>query len=167
MCGKAFQSLKIKNASVNGVGAGLRNHINDTAGSSTKFRRGSSRHHLKLLDRIQRNVNSSSLSTQLLAKESVVVITTVQADVVEYSALPGKCNLITVRTLNDANSRCQSKQVFEFPSENRSLIHRSFIQRDTALGLHSIHGRCSGDRDAFLDLRDFHCHRKIERLTDS
>src|SRR6185369_11736795 len=123
MCGKSLQALKVENASVDGVGAGLRNHINDSAGGSTKLRRGSGRNHLEFLDRIQRNVDGSSLSAQLLSEKSVVVITTVQADVIENPALPGECDFVSVRTLDDTDTRRQSKQVFEFSSENRSLIY--------------------------------------------
>ena len=86
------------------IGAGLRYDVDDAGGGPAKFRGGAGCYYLELFDRIERNVDGSSLSAQLLAEKSVVVITAVQADVVEDAALSGKRDFISIRTLDDADA---------------------------------------------------------------
>ena len=54
-----------------------------------------------------KNIDRRALSAQLFAKETVVIVTTVQTDVIENSALAGEGNFVSIRTLDDANPRRQ------------------------------------------------------------
>src|SRR4029079_9829719 len=74
-----LQALEIKQASVNVVGAGFCNDIDDTSCATTKFRAGSGCNNLELLDGVERDVDCRALSAGLLAKEAVVVVTAIEA----------------------------------------------------------------------------------------
>src|ERR1700682_4260214 len=107
---------------------GLRNHIDDSASSTAEFRARSCRHYLELFHGVERNVDRRALSTKLLAEETIVVVTTIETYVVKDATLSGKCDLVSVRTLDYAYARCQRQQVFKLSSQNRSGTYRRFIQ---------------------------------------
>src|SRR5215472_11246294 len=104
------------------IRTGLRNHVDDAGSRAPKFGGCAGGHDLKLFDCIQRNVDRGPLSAELLAKESIVVIAAIHAHIVKNATLAGEIDFITVRTLYDADAGRQREQVFEFSTENRSVI---------------------------------------------
>src|SRR5262249_31406288 len=117
---KTLKPLIMKQAAVDGVGARFRDHIYNAAGGSAELGAGSARDHLEFLDRLQGDVDRGALTTCLFAEESIVVVSTVQADVIEYAALSGEVNFVTVRALGDGDAWGQRKQVLKLAPENRS-----------------------------------------------
>ena len=89
------------------IGSRFRDDVDNAARSPPELGSGSGSNDLKFLDGVEWNVDRSALSTQLFAKEPVVIVTTVQTDVIENSALAGERNFISIRTLDDADSRGQ------------------------------------------------------------
>src|SRR5207248_5167295 len=87
------------------------------------------RHHLKLLDGLERDVDRGALPAHLLPEEAVVVVAAVEADVVEDAALPGKRNLVAVRALDDADARREREQILELAAQNRRRFDRRLIER--------------------------------------
>src|SRR5207253_9412513 len=96
---------------------------------------------LKLLDRVQRNVDGGPLPAGLFAEETVIVVASVKADVVEDATLSGEVDFVTIRPLSDAHARCQSEQVFEFPAEHRQVTDRQFVERRTGFRLDRVDSR--------------------------
>src|SRR5215472_12912253 len=86
---EGFQPLEVKQCAVHLIRAGLGDHIDDSAGGASELSAGAACDHLKFLDRIERDIDSSTLAAYLLAKETVVVVAAVKADVVEDAALAG------------------------------------------------------------------------------
>ena len=68
---------------------------------------GAGGNHLKLLDRLERDVDRRALPADLLAEEPVGVVAAVEADVVEDAALAGEVYLVAVRPLHDRDVRRQ------------------------------------------------------------
>src|SRR5690348_13931380 len=112
----------MKGTAVQLIGPRLRDHIHYAAGGTSELSGSSGCDDLELFDRVECDVDSGSLSSDLFPEEPVVVIAAVQTDVVVDSALAGEVDLIAIRTLHDANSRCERQQVFKLSSQNGSLI---------------------------------------------
>src|SRR5512143_660974 len=121
VCAQRLKPLKVKKAAVNAVGTGLSDDIDNATSGSSELCAGPCRDDLKLLNGFQGNVDRRSLATGLLAKEPVIVVAAVKADVVEGAALPCEVYLITIGPLSYADAGRQSKQVFELPSEDRQV----------------------------------------------
>jgi hypothetical protein len=54
----------------------------------------------------------------VLAKLTVVVVTAVEANVIENTALAGKVDLVSVRALRNADAGSQSEQILKLPAED-------------------------------------------------
>src|SRR5436190_2941173 len=80
---QGLETLIVEQAAVDVIGAGLGNNVDDAAGRTAIFGAGAGRDDLKFLDRVEGDVDRGTLAARLLAEESVIVITTVQADVVK------------------------------------------------------------------------------------
>src|SRR5204862_7106486 len=93
----------------------------------------------------------------LLAEEAVVIVATVERDVVEDSALTVKVDLVTVWTLRDANARGECEEVFKFATKRWGGAHGLLVECGTGFGLHGVDERRVGYDDAFGSLRDLHC----------
>src|SRR5207245_4905320 len=99
---------------MNGVGSGFRDDVDDASGAAAELRVGAARRDLEFLDSFQRDVNRGALASHLFAEESVVVVATVEADVVGDAPLPVDIDLVAVRTLSTADAGGQCEQVCEF-----------------------------------------------------
>src|SRR5258708_3428816 len=106
----------MKSAAMHVVRARFGNDVYYAAGGAAEFRVGAGRDNLKLFNGLESYVDGRPLAAQLLSEESVIVIASVQTDVVENPALTCECNLVAVRTLNDAYARRESQQILEFTS---------------------------------------------------
>ncbi len=124
-----FQPLKVKQAAVLLVRAGLGDHVHHAAGRAAELRRCASRNHLEFLDRFERDIDRRALAPGLLAEEAVVVVAAVEADVVEDPALTGKRDLVAVRPLDDADARCQAEEILEFASQIGDVLDRPRVER--------------------------------------
>jgi hypothetical protein len=121
--------LEIEQRAVRGVGARLRDHVDDAAGGASEFRRRAARDDLELLHRVERDVDRGALAARLFAEEPVVVVAAVEADVVEDAALPGERDLVAVRSLHDRDAGREGQQILEFPPEDWQRFHRERVQR--------------------------------------
>ena len=149
----------MKQAAVHVVCAGFGDDVDHAAGRAAELRAGAGGHNLELPHGFHADVHGSALASDLLAEESVVVVATIDGDVVEDATLPSKVDLVAVRALNDADSRRECQQVLKFAPENRRAAHREFIQRRA--GLHSGHVDGFGsDRDLFRHRRYSHGNRQ-------
>src|ERR1041384_6375491 len=124
MRGQCLEPLKMKKAPVDVVCARFGNHVDNAAGRAAKLRARSGRDDLKFLDGVERDVDGGPLPAGLLAEEPVIVVASVQTDVVEDTALSGEVDLVTVRPLSYAHARRQSEQILEFPAEHRKVTDR-------------------------------------------
>ena len=113
LAGERFEPLEVEEAAAQRVGAGFGDDVDDAAGGAAELGRRSRRDDLEFLDRVQRDVDRGPLSAGLLAEKAVVVVTTVEADVVEDAALSGKGDLVAVRPLDDADARRERQEVLE------------------------------------------------------
>jgi len=66
----------------------------------------------------ERDVNRGALAPHLFPKKTVVVITAVEADVVEDSALAIDVNFIAVGTLANADAGSQGEQIFKLAAKD-------------------------------------------------
>src|SRR5262249_39235470 len=114
--GKSFETLEVKQAAVNLVGARFGYDVDNAARSASEFRAGAGRDDLKFLDGIQRDIDGGPLAPGLLSKEAVVIVTAVEADVVEDCTLAGEVYFIAVGSLHYADAGREREQVLEFSS---------------------------------------------------
>ncbi len=159
--------LKIEQASVRLVRAGLGDDVDHASRGAPEFRRGARRNHLELLHRLERDVNRRALAPRLLAEEPVVVVPAVEADVVEHAALSRKRDLVAVRPLDDADAGREREQILELAAEDRRGLDRQLVQRvrrRRAGRVDDLRGR--RDRHRFGDARHFHRNRQGDRLPD-
>ena len=91
------------------------------------------------------------MAAHLFAEEAVVVIATVEADVVEDAALAVDVDFIAVGSLRDADARSQRKEVFKLAPEDRGLRDRGFVQRGGRFGLCKLNNRHVGNNDLLRD----------------
>ncbi len=96
------------------VGSGFCDDVDHATSRAAKFRVRATGDNLELLHCIERDVNGCTLTAELLAKETVVVVTTVEADVVEDTALTVEVDLVAVGALGNRDTRSESQQVFKF-----------------------------------------------------
>src|SRR5213594_1778969 len=141
------------------VCTGFSDDVEHTAGCAAELRAGSGSHDLELPHGFHTDVHGGPLATDLLTKESVVVVAAIERDVVEDAALPGKADLVAIRALHDADSGSERQQVFEFAPENGCVAHCEFIQRGA--GLHPCHlDWLGGNRHLFRYPRYSHRDRQ-------
>ena len=79
----------------------LGDDVDYSSSRAPEFRIGAAGHDLELFHRIQCDVDRSALTTLLFSKESVVVVATVEADIIEDSALAIEVDLVAVGTLGN------------------------------------------------------------------
>ena len=111
------------------VGSGLGDDVDDAAGGAAELRVGPAGDDLKFLDGFKGDVNRGSLAAHLLAEETVVIVATVETDVVEDAALAVDVDFVAVRALNDAHAGGQREEIFKFPAENRSAVDGQLVNR--------------------------------------
>src|SRR5437660_3899162 len=141
---------------MNGVGAGFRDDVDDASGAAAELRVGAARRDLEFLDSFQRDVNRGALATHLFAEESVVVVATVEADVVEDAPLPVDIDLVAVRTLSNADAGGQCQQVFKFAPEHRCRCHGDLVKGRRGGRLRNFHNRHVANDDLLCDRRYLH-----------
>ncbi len=159
--GQRFEPLKAEQTALHLVRAGLRDHVHDAARRAPVLRVGAGRDDLELLDRLQSDVDRRALAAHLLAEEAIVVIATVEADVVEDAALPGERDLVAVRALDDADAGSEREEILELAAENRRRFNGRLVERAggrRARGVDS--GGLRRDGDGFGDSR--HLHDRVE-----
>src|SRR5260370_40324227 len=104
---QCLEPLEVEQAAVNVVCPRLRDAVHDAAASAAKFRAGAAGHDLKFLYGIQSDIDRSALPAKLLPEETVVVVSAIQADVVEDASLAVGIDFVAVGSLHDANARRQ------------------------------------------------------------
>ncbi len=111
------------------IRSGLGNDVDNAAGCPPEFRVGPAGNHLKFLDRVQRDINRSALSAELLAEEAIVVVAAVEADVIEDAPLSVKVDLVSIWPLRDGHTRCQRQQIFKLAPQHGRRANRKLAQR--------------------------------------
>ena len=151
---------------MHGVGSGFGDDVDYATRAAAELRVGAARRDLELLYGFQRDVDRRALAAHLLAKEPVVIVTAVEADVVEDAALPVDVDLVAVRALGDADARSQSEEVFKLASKNGGSSHSQFIKGGRGFRFCDFHNRHVGDYDLLRDRRNLHGHRQRDGLPD-
>ncbi len=166
LAGQRLEALEVEQAAAHVVAAGLRDDVDDTTRRAAEFGRRAGRDDLKLLHRVERDVDRGALSARLLAEEPVVVVAAVEADVVEHAALAGKRDLIAIRPLHDAHAGGQRQEIFELASENRQRADDALVEcrRDAAAS--RLDDRRAGHGDGFLNRGHLQARRQVDRLAD-
>src|ERR1700674_4989639 len=100
--GQRFGAKVFKAGAVDGVGAGFRYDVDYATRTAAELRVGAAGRDLKLLHGFQGDIDRRALASHLLAEESVIVVASIEADVVEDAALPVDVDLVAVRSLGDA-----------------------------------------------------------------
>src|SRR5262245_22295923 len=100
------------------VSPGLGDDVYDPARCASKLGARAAGDNLEFLDRVQRDVDRCSLASELLAKEAVVVVTAIEANVIENASLAAKVDFVPVRPLRDGHAGRKGKQVLKFASKN-------------------------------------------------
>jgi hypothetical protein len=95
---------------VNVVRTGLRYDVDDTARCPAVLGTRASCDHRNSLTASSERYRSPHADRRLLAEESIVVVTAIEADIVENAALPGEVDLVTVGALRDAHARRQCQR---------------------------------------------------------
>jgi len=149
------------------VGARFGDDVDDAAGGAAIFGVGATGHNLKFFHRVESDVYGGALATHLFAKETVVVITAIEADVVENAALAVDVDFISIGTLRNAYARSEGEQVFKFAAEDRSRGNRGFVQRRAGFGLSEFDNWHVGDNDLSGDRRNFDGDGNRKILSDS
>src|SRR6266849_184024 len=164
--GEGFRAEVLKGAAVNVVGARLGDDVDDPACGAAEFGIGAAGHHLEFSDCFEGDVDSSALAAHLLAEEAIVVITAIEADVVEDAALAIDVDFIAVRTLGNADAGGQGEQVFKFTTQNGRLGDGGLIERRRTDRFGDLDDRDIGGGDLLGDSRNLHGHRDGDDLTD-
>jgi hypothetical protein len=123
----------------------------------SKLSARSSRHHLKLFYCFECDVDRGTLSAELLAEETVVVVAAVETHVVEDSALTREVDLVAVRTLRDADTGRECQQVFKLSSEDRCRSHCGLIHGGADFGFHRVDSWRRRDRNGLCHFGNFKC----------
>src|SRR5215813_2784744 len=155
----------MKDVAVNTIRARSGDDVNDTACGAAKLGICAIGYDLKLLNGIKGNVNRGALSSELLAKKTVVIVAAVETHVVEGSTLAGKCDLVTVRSLYDTNAWRKSEQIFKLASQNRRVSYGCFVECGTRLGFYYVDSRSGAYGDALFDSGNLHRQRQRHGLT--
>ena len=125
---KRFGAEVFKTAPVDIIRSGLSNDVDNAACRPTKFGVGPAGDYLKFLDRIESDVNCSALSAELLAEEAVVVVTPIEAYVIEHAALAVEVDLVSIRPLGNCHTGCQCQQIFKLAPKDWRRADREFAQ---------------------------------------
>src|SRR5260370_5871705 len=141
------------------------NTVDTSAGSAAKFRAGAAGHNLKFLYGVQRDIDRSALAAHLLAKEAVVVVSAIQADVVEDASLAVEIDLVAVGSLDDAHAGCERQQVFKFASQYGSGAYRELVQRARRRRLRGFNHGCGRYYDPLRSRRNLHGDRQRDCLS--
>ena len=91
----------------------------------------------------------------MFAEEAVVVVASIETDVIEDSALAREIDLVAVGTLRDADAGRECQQVFKLSSENWCGAYCCFVQRRAGFRLCRIDCWSAGDGDSFRDFGNF------------
>ena len=118
--GEGFGALVVEETSVDVVGAGLGDDVDDAAAGAAELGVGTAGHDLEFLDGFERDIDGSALAAGLLAEEAVVVIAAIERDVVEDAALAVDVDLVAVGALHDADAGRKREQIFELAAEHGS-----------------------------------------------
>ena len=138
---EALDALVVKQRSLHLIRSGLGDDVDDAASGVAELGAGASRDHLELPHRLERDVDGRTLAAHLFAEEAVGVITTVEADVVEYAALSGKRDLVAVGSLHDAHARSERQEILELAAEDRRGSNRRLVERGCSGGARRVHSR--------------------------
>ena len=161
-----LQALEVEEAAVKIVRARLGDHVDDAAGGAAEFRVGPTRHDLKLLHRLQRDVDRRALTAELLAEEPVVVVAAIEADVVVHASLAVEGDLVAVRSLDDAHAGSEGEEILELAAEDRCRADGRFVERVAHLRSGHIDERGAAHRDRLCGARDLQHGIDGDRLTD-
>src|SRR5207237_7620675 len=124
-----FDALVMEQRAGDLIRARLGDDVDDASGGMAELGAGAGGDHLKLLDRLERDVDRRALPADLLAEEPVGVVAAVEADVVEDAALAGERDLVAVGALHDAHAGRQREEILELAPEDRRRLDRRFVQR--------------------------------------
>jgi hypothetical protein len=146
-CRQRFRAEVFEKSAMEIVGPGFGDDVDDTASATSEFGVGPARGDLEFLHGFQSDVNGRALAAHLFAKETVVVVPAVEADVVEDAALSVDIDFVAVRTLRNADAGSQSEQVFKLTAQNRSCGDRKLIESRGRLRLGDLDHRHVCDHD--------------------
>ena len=140
----------MKQATVQFVATRLGDDIDDAASRASELRRSARGDDLEFLDGFERDVDRSALAADLFAEEAVVVVPSVEAQVVEDATLPGEVNDVAVRPLRDADARCEREQVFKLAPQHGRVGDGNLVECAAGLDLRRINRWRSCDRDRLV-----------------
>ena len=161
-----FRAEIFEAASVHLVRSRLCDDVDDASRSAPEFRVGSAGDNLEFLDRVQRDINRRALSAELFSEEAVVVVTPIEADVIEDAALTIEVNFIAIRTLRYGHTGRQCQQVFKFAPQHRRPADRELAQGRGRFRFCCFDYRNVGDDDLLRDRRNLERDWDRERLSD-
>lgn len=164
--GESFGAEVFEQTAVVIICAGLGDDVDHAAGGAAIFSVSSAGDDLKFLYGFERDVSGSSLAAGLLAEEAVVVITAIEADVVEYAALPVDIDFIAVRSLGNADAGCQSEQVFKLATEDRDALDGKLGERGGSFSFGDFDNGDVGDHNLLGGGGNFLSDRKGKHLAD-
>src|SRR6266850_8102928 len=94
--GQRFGAEIFEAASVDIIRSRLGNDVDNATSSAPEFRVGPAGDDLEFLDRVECDVYCSALAAELLAKKAVVVVSAIEADVIEHAALSVEIDFVAV-----------------------------------------------------------------------
>src|SRR5580765_3374382 len=121
--------LIVKDTAVEIVCPRFGDHVDDPSSGSAVLSIRTRGDHLEFLHGIKSDVDRRTLTAGLLAKETVVIVPAVEADVVENATLACEIYFVAVRALCDGNTWRQRQKVFEFSAKDRCVLDRFFVDR--------------------------------------
>ena len=137
------------------VGARFGDDIDKAPAGASKFGIGSLGHDHHFRYCVQIKGEGWALSTALFAEERVVEICAIYRDIVVYAALTGNGQFIAVRSLHDAHTRGQQREIEKIAPVVGQVLHGFFGQARGCFALGDING---GSRRFDEDLVHLQCH---------
>jgi hypothetical protein len=166
LAGQRFETLEMEHRAVPLIRPRLRDHVDDATRRASELGRRAAGNHLKLLHRVERDIDRHALPADLLTEEAVVEVATVQADVVEDAALPGERDLVTVRALHHTDAGRERQQVLELATEDRRRLHGCLVERRRKRGARRLDDGRAAHGDGFRHVADGEARREVDRLSD-
>ncbi len=149
------------------VGSRFRHDIDEAAGTASELRGRAVGHHLEFLHRVQVHRERGTLSAALLAEERIVVVRSVDGDVVVDAFLAVDRNLIAVGALHNRHAGRERNEVEEIAPVVRQRVERLGIDVGRALDFVGLDdGSFGRNRDRLLRGGDAEHERKADRLPD-
>ena len=152
---------------MNVVGSGTSDDIDEATTASPKLGGSVGRDDLKLFDGIETNGEGGALATTLFAEEGIVVVGTVDGDVVVDPFIAVNGDLVPIGTLHDSDTGRKRDKAEEIAAVVGQIAYRLLVEVSGLFDLTGFNdGRLFFDVDGLLKLGQTELQGERNGLTD-